>query len=829
MSTPPPTPPLPPSPPSSPPPPPPPPPKADQAPISEVLVGRMFADRKTHHTRKITEWLAFLGAAQEDDTIVTCGDDVAVLDGDTHHWSVKPSPEALQAHAATLSPAPDFWYISHGLGLKGIYIGPRARDRASLGALSMPRAFKVEMANHFRHPAATSSKHGVPAGKVHANANAGNETVCLQSIGSLRSGEVDKLLAELGLARHQRYDHSRCLIAGEEPSDAGDCVSTLDSGIYCYRCAGKGLCYPGLRKAGFVPYTVLAKGASSIIDRLTKNWVHWEHAQHELIHEYPHLTSNVLRDIYRIALEQRYTPSDPRIPMVFNSDLVVAHTTVGWVDSRTFSTTKLDNDLVDSLPAVLYLKPPKEAGDPPETVVDRVRRSTFKNRQPSGHTPLQPFRGICLFPNRDAIPVEVPPKQAHPIEILADPVPQAEAMAIIEAAFPSINEAYLMGCLCAMICGEAGGGQPPAVTATGPSGSGKGETINLAASLLGDEGVKVQLQEDPDAFMRQMGASTAAGRRCLIFDELGKTRGLSNKIAHILQVGAKVTFRPLYSTSTVTVSFRSAIFFPCVYFPDFLCASPEFIRRTRGVHLSARTPNWRATSGGDTADWRSRSAANARVGNSLLTHAYRLCQDSRFIFDGAPGSVADRLGLGSIADGAEGIDPIHLVNLYRYARGDHGERRFFEKDPTFAKGWLDLDAPQAKQLISVFAAGDDNQGKAWKYAVKNNLQAACWNDVLGFSTPPVTIDIKIHGSQWGMRFRLSRSCKRGDEVLNDALPSVAEGQPAGSPDVQPTPTGSLAEILATSGFPSGESTPPASSADMLIRMLKDTGLLGSLP
>jgi len=274
----------------------------------------------------------------------------------------------------------------------------------------------------------------------------------------------------------------------------------------------------------------------------------------------------------------------------------------------------------------------------------------------------------------------------------------------------------------------------------------------------------MQLDDSPEAFMRQMGSSTGAGYRALMFDEFGKARGLQQKLSHILQINSRITYRALYHTGMVTIPFRSAMFYPCVRFPDFLRTSPEFLRRTRGVQLHAKVQNWRATSGGDAAEWRHRSQEHADIGNSFLTHAYRLCDAANFIFDG----VADQLGLGSIGDGAEN-DPEHLKALYRYARKAESPR--IANDPSFAKDWLDLNAPEARKLIDVFADGDDLDPHSLKESAQANLQAVSWNDVLGLPDP-ITIDIKIRGSKWGMRFRKIEKCMRGDEVLNGNLPEI---------------------------------------------------------
>lgn len=760
-------------------------------------VGHMYASRTEHVTIEITDLGTFLCTELPEDTVVTFAKEanVVILDGDVHHWTEKPTNDFLVATAATITPPPDHWYISHGHGWKGIYTGLEARQRAAIAALSLPKDFTAELATEFRHPAARSSKHGCIAGPVQSNPNAQQEKASFRQVGTLRRGEVIDFLKAQGKVLGERYPHDACPIAGHEPSDAGNCVQTLDAGFYCYRCAGKGLHYKSIRKPGFVPYSMLVDGAATVIERLVEHRIHWEQAQHELAHEYPNLRASMLQEVYRAALVQHYSATDPRIPKAFNPELRILYTSAGWVDAKTFIETKLDNDIVDHMPAVQDLEPPADHSGSPVIAVNRVRRSTIKSRLPAGLTPIRPFRGICFANDPATIAVEAPPRLQFKIEILADPLPLDEAFGRLLLAFPGMSQSYLVGSMAAMICGHMGGAQPPGLTATGPSGSGKGETLAVSASCLGDEPMKVQLDDSAEVFMRSMGSSTAAGYGCLVLDEFGKTTKLAQKLAALLQVGSRITYRPLYVTGNRTVPFRSALFFPCVRFPDFLRVSPEFLRRTRGVHLTSRVPNWMATSGGDAAAWRHRSKENALVGNSILTHAYRMCAEAKFVFDGTSDCVANRLELGSIGDGAEGIDPDHLRNLFRYARGQLGTRTFFEKDLTFTKGWLDLAAPQAKALITVFASGDDRDPNVWKRSVQMNLEAASWNDVLGFADPPVAIDIKIHGSRWGLRFRKAVNCVRGAEILNEALPPIPSDQTA---TVQPVATDAMVASPPTS-------------------------------
>ena len=98
-----------------------------------------------------------------------------------------------------------------------------------------------------------------------------------------------------------------------------------------------------------------------------------------------------------------------------------------------------------------------------------------------------------------------------------------DAFALIEGSFPRLDRLNLKANLAAPICAEVGGGQPPMLCATGPSGSGKGETIRLAASFLGEDAVKVQLSDDPEASCATSACCWPAGIASSSLMNLGKS------------------------------------------------------------------------------------------------------------------------------------------------------------------------------------------------------------------------------------------------------------------------------------------------------------------
>jgi hypothetical protein len=145
-----------------------------------------------------------------------------------------------------------------------------------------------------------------------------------------------------------------------------------------------------------------------------------------------------------------------------------------------------------------------------------------------------------------------------------------------------------------------------------------------------------------------------------------------------------------------------------------------------------------------------------------------------------PHTVADALGLGSLADANDSCDPELLRELYRHARNEDGKRAFIEGCPTFSRGWINLDAERAKALVDSFVALDDADDlKHARRMAQSNLEAQPWNDLLGITMPPIYCRVKIHGSRWGLRFQSGEPAIRGREKINEELPAIPSNGPTG--------------------------------------------------
>jgi hypothetical protein len=593
----------------------------------------MLARRENFQRYETPDLVELLNRSVAPDTVIEAeqGTQITIVDADTHHWRDTPTHEELWEHLIGVHPQPDATWSSHGRGIKLVYCGPHHADRSLAAAFSLPCAFHIEFLGHTRHPRSTSTQHnGARCSHVEFFENDVEAEFTFQAVGPLTPNLRDDALRQLGLEDDARYDHDQCPIAPQAGSDARDCVVVLDAGVYCYRCAGRNVSYTDNLRPGFYPFSAVVGCEASQLDNLADGPVHWTHARLVLRHHFPNLAESILKQAYRRTLESRYGADDPRVWSVFDHDLDFVRGDGVWLDAKSLQPTRVDNDAASGLPYVQRVTQDKDGNK--RTALNLVRRSQVKHRTPRGYPPIRPVRGMTFDDDDKTIPVTIPPEPRYPIQLLDDPLTTAEAFRLLGESFPRLSSRYINACLAAAICAEARRGQPPMLACTGPSGSGKEQHIRLAASFLGEDIVKLALNEDDEKFTRNIGMAVSSGRRFLVFDELGKVRKLSSMSRMLLQISGVVSWRPLYQNHYVDTQIRSAFFFPCVRFPETLTASQEFCRRTRKCHLHRRVPDWAETSGGDTCDWRDRSADNAHTANSILTHVWRTCHEWEFRF-----------------------------------------------------------------------------------------------------------------------------------------------------------------------------------------------------
>lgn len=713
---------------------------------------------------------------------------ITFVDADTHDWPEKPTDRELAAFATAVYPRPDAWWITHGSGLRLVYIGIDHDSAAAAACLSLPKSFELEIKKDTRHPRGAHPKYaGRVAGRVIWTPTLWPRRLDWEQVGTPTVADVEGILSELGLEPGRRYDHDRCPIAGDEPSDAKDCVTVLDRGVFCHRCAAEEKARPGF-SAGFVPFAALSgKDLPSAIARMAKNFVHWAHARIHLTHLHPNLGEKALRELYKRVVSYSRDAGDPRIPMCFNDDLRILCTPVGPVDAATFEMLKLSRDSFDAFPGVYDFFWGMEDGKKvPKLKLRAPLRDRLRNGQClDGYVPIKLARGIVFCPLRDTIPCAVPPLAGAPVELLKGKtlIPEDEAFQDLERHFPGLNPTYLAAALTAVMCAEFGG-RPPMVLAVGPTGSAKEQHLALAGSFLADLVNKLTVFPDEEKWWRQLGSGVAEGRRFPFLDEILRRphKEMELVVKYILEISSHVSWRKYYKDANRTDPFRSAFFLASGAVPDLFRKSPELRRRIWLMRLERTVPKeWGEACGGDVSEWRARSPSHARIANSLVTHCFALAARFEYRFD----RVAQHLGLEQLNEGESEYERELLRALYEHCRGGNGERLVIEKGKFEGGTWIDARSPAAwsilKDLVPDLDMTDNSDDTAQFYHLLTNLQMVSWNEKLGVDDPPIMFEGRKHHATLVMRFRDSSRQKKGRFICNENLPSIPpDSGPGGS-------------------------------------------------
>jgi DNA polymerase len=707
--------------------------------------------------------------------------DIIFLDLDTHQLADKPSEEELDAWGTSNAPMADLWWRTHGAGLRLVFCGPQYEERAIAAALATPRFFEIELKQDSRHPAGAHPNYtGAKCGPVHVGEWTGEESVDWSLAGPLDPGVIEEVLADRGMQPGRRYDHDKCPIDGNTESEARDCVVALEAGIYCHRCAGKGLSHPACTASGFVPFRALTDRpvTSAVISDLARNLVHWTHAEVHLREEHPNLGSVLLKKAYELVLQEIHGQDDPRIGMALNADLQLLQGEQSWFDPETQREIQLTDRTLKVLPGLFgRIRPSDEEGHakpkllPRNPLFDRARQGIPLD----GYKPCRFVRGVVLHEDRSVLQLAVDPERGEPVRLLKarELLPLNDAFAELAVPFPDFDQAYLQACLAAAICAEHGG-RPPILVAVGPTGSGKGEIVRLAASILGDDRMTIALSTNEEQMWRRIGSAIEGGHRFLVLDEfLRRGNFLPELIAFLLQLAAIITWRRLYRNGDIHTPNRAAYFLSAGCVPDGFKKSPEICRRMWLARLCRQVPEWTTTCGGDTAEWRTLSKQNARTANSILTHAYSLCAEHEFNFD----HVATALGLCRIDEGDAEMQRDVLRDLYRYCRDEFGNHDLDTSGRYKDGGWVKAMAGPCQELLQQLlpdedtAANPDAAGQLFQ--LQQNLQMVPWNKTLGIDEPPIRCEMRRHGATVVIRFiEGTPGLLRGQHRINEQLPPI---------------------------------------------------------
>ena len=720
---------------------------------------------------------------------------ICFLDLDTHSWPVKPGRQFLEAIAADLRPAPYASWTTHGQGLRAVFVADEKKDAelaAAIAALGVPtRGFKIELLRTTRHPnGAHPNRPGAECGPVDLLGHITDGPPGLPT-SDAASREVGAWLDSRGMAIGDRYPHHACPIAPQERG-IGEPVAVYDWGIRCWHCRGHARRYPGQRKPGDVPFSQLVAGNGlETLSSMARERVHWEHARIVLQHRYQELglSESILRLVYERALLVNADTKDPRLRMVFNPDLQFVRSEDGhWLSSENLRTAKCSKETFRRLPWCLKAFKNKDGEFTVAPSGPRLDQAADVHPL-RGYPPIRPIRGALLRP--DAIPAGVVPVTApwhsvsHPVNApLGSPMAWKAAFSLLEETFPGISEEYVLALLYAVVCSEPGRGRPVIVFGQGPSGSGKGATVDIVNGIIGGpEGLDIDISQDEDAVRRGIGARLSQGARFLRVPEIGKVPWLHRHLGKLLGLSQDHSWKPHYQHLTST-PFTAPLVLNALTPPEALLQSPEACRRIKAIDLPSRVPEWDGRCPEGLTNWRNISGEHAKAADSLITHAMNRAREVGYRWD----LLAQEAGLRGLEEEDGSLDRGALIELYEHCCGRHGQRELStsRKYPG-EMGWVDLRSQAADGIVIKLLPDHEETNSGVRSArrqLRTSLEGMDWPRVLGIPDGlPIRCQVRLHGAQFVGRFSESNK-PRGEERRNENLPSSP--RTAEPPSAQPT-------------------------------------------
>lgn len=550
-------------------------------------------------------------------------EDVCCLDLDFHDGG-KPDESTLRQCADTIRPLCCAWWFSRGGGLHLLYcVGGNlsADESAATAAVKLLARFpaaSVELNRRSRRP----------AGEVYRNSATSTADIPVSGSGdTLLNADYSAWLEERGYEVGQRYPHEQCPV-NPSPRQSGNTppVNVYEDHIYCFSCNAAGV-KKGSKTAGYFPLAVLSGAVKqSMFRRCAENFTHWGHAEYVVGQIVPR--DNLARLYYRAALKQRHG-DDPRIPLVFSAGPktgLIRYDGFWAGESGRSKRYGRDSSVLSRLPVCLY----PDSSDIDDTGLPKLKVSpsvveelaSGDDLSPYGYPALvrvwgiqltqmqeQPADRIFSLLQRNGLPNFLPVKSR---------MPEDEAWGIIDSLYPGFNRKVVELLIVAKGCTEFRAGLPPMVFLTGPTGAGKTQSINLAASICGDTATVVTFSDQDERLRQGIHSAKQAGSFAFFDEYLKGARKKSiapdTAMEFILNLTPDSVSHQLY-TGPVPLGDLPVCCFADTTIPPEVMGHSQIARRVHHVPLR-ESKQWNRS----TKDLRREGDEYVRAADSLVSH-----------------------------------------------------------------------------------------------------------------------------------------------------------------------------------------------------------------
>lgn len=498
-------------------------------------------------------------------------EELCCLDIDYHNSEVPPTRDHVQAIFDSIKPKPLAFHFSHSGGAKlyyvrsGEYSALEIASVAGLAWVTADCAATFDLTSSTRHPCYARSRDDKPAphstldSVQWAYGNADMSVLRRVLLGEVSYDDVAEYMTERGYTIGAVLPHTQCPIQPTDDTKAN--VFVGEAGIYCHRCAAKGL---GGKTPGFVPFAALVGTVDTRVSLMVRNFVHLEHARIVMKNVFPMLPDKVVPSIYRALLKIVHNPEDIRIHLAMHNGKGFVRSNGQWVtaDGSTVL-TESKKQFVDSLPATKVMSATKD--NEPKLVGDASRVVSFMNTgtlEDFGYADVSFIRGCKIYgqfleyPRQEVIQVVTRREFANAVPTYAPRhkrMPSADAWAHLDSVFPGIDKNYVKLLIAAKGASEGRLAQCPFLLVAGVSGAGKSSTVHIAAGLCGDKADEPIFHPHVDRFRQSlMDGARNSGFICVneVFKmadraRLGYTQALDPMLSltedsrsHVLYVGS---------------------------------------------------------------------------------------------------------------------------------------------------------------------------------------------------------------------------------------------------------------------------------------------------
>lgn len=406
-----------------------------------------------------------------------------------------------------------------------------------------------------------------------------------------------------------------------------------NSGVTCLSCKARGL-------RSFWSWGALLDGSEHRPNKVRQcaeyltDWTHAAYVLQEAVGS--RLSESDQKRAYFALCKLLHAPDDPRIRrLARDKDGDFIRGDGCWLDPITMTVLKPSKEYFRALPSNLYVRDDDSLG----MKLGRIERCLATGELP-GYPPIIPVRGIQLWGQFMDYPsmtdsVRVPNYNGdgdRPRYVSPEGRDVEGAWAELQRRFPGLSRDYVELLLVARGAAESGAGRVPRIIVTGPSGSAKSTTVQLAASILGDVCANVPWS-NPRTFREIFDDAVVNTAGFVLCDEFAKAGSGKNSIqgnpySMFLGMESRVHKARLLYIGPVTMRNMSAVIVTGVQVSPILLKDKQLQRRFIHVPLHATTPErWERTCGfSDVANLRSAlpdecNAILSDIVDRFFTHA----------------------------------------------------------------------------------------------------------------------------------------------------------------------------------------------------------------